>query len=61
MAIPHESKKWPLHPVLLPEPNQVRPVFSDGTPDGATRFNGIMERERTALTALQPHWDRNLD
>jgi len=34
--------------------------FSDGTPDGATHLNGIMERERTALTAFQPVWDRNL-
>jgi hypothetical protein len=23
-------------------------------------LNGIMERERTALTAFQPVWDRNL-
>ena len=35
--------------------------FFDGTPDGATRLNGIMERGRTALTALYPHCHRKLD
>ena len=41
-------------PLCLPEATQAVELFLRHF-NGATRLGGIMEKERTALTALRPH------
>jgi len=48
------------HPAFLPEGSLSRRVFY-GTPRRLNSVQKGLEKAGTALTALQPRWDRNPD